>query len=121
MTRRDDYYYDRPHSRRRRSCRGTAGYLSDLLDNVYGFMEDVLDRGGDVEHDVRGTLSRAIDPRDCRRRPTRRRYEDDDDRFDLDDELRDRLEDLRDGVGRLLERLGGRSRDRAEAMEERTR
>ncbi|MFC4913818.1 hypothetical protein [Actinomadura gamaensis] len=120
---------DRPRSRS-----GISRYLSSVIDDTRDFLDDVLDRGSEVERDVRGTVRRAVETRDGGRRRNRYRndrreddpeydeFEYDEDRgrgrrYDLDAELRDRLADLRDDLDRLSRRLDTLTDERAETAE----
>ncbi|MEV0681815.1 hypothetical protein AB0I60_35380 [Actinosynnema sp. NPDC050436] len=45
-------------SSRKRS--GIIGYLGNIVDDTKEYIDDVLDRGHDVDHDVRSTARRAL-------------------------------------------------------------
>jgi hypothetical protein len=66
---------------------GLFGYLGNVVDDTKDFVDDMLDRARDSEHDMRDTATRLV------------RYEDDDESEDVD------LQTLKDDLKRLGERI----------------
>jgi Ran GTPase-activating protein (RanGAP) involved in mRNA processing and transport len=87
---------------------GLVRYIGNVVDDTKDFVDDVLDRGREIEHDVRQTVRRAVEER-----------EDEDERDDRGDTVSRQLTDLREQVAELASRLaalttgdGGASRER---------
>ncbi|MBW4717311.1 hypothetical protein [Saccharothrix obliqua] len=73
---------------------GLTRFLGNLVDDTKDFIDDVLDRGGEVERDLRGTARRTF--REDERDPARGR----DDRQELA-LLREQLDELAEKISRL--------------------
>lgn len=80
---------------RRRS--GITGYLGNIADDTKDFVDDMLDRARDTEHDMRDTATRLV------------RYEDDDEQEEVD--LQSLKEDLQ-RLGEKIEKLAAQYKER---------
>jgi len=88
----------RTATKRRRS--GLIHYLSNMVDDTKDFVDDLLDRGRDTEHDLRDTARRTFDHVD-------------------DDDIREELAELRTALVQLAEKVGEMTdQQRARADEE---
>ncbi|MGM1059045.1 hypothetical protein [Saccharothrix sp. Mg75] len=86
----------RSAGRRTRRRGGIVGYLGTVVDATKDYVDEVLDRGEDIDHDLRDTARRVIGEHD----------EGAPDAAEDIADLRAKLEDLAREVGRLG---GGRS------------
>lgn len=89
----------RSTSRGARKRNGIIGYLGNIVDDTKEYIDDVLDRGHDVDHDLRSTARRAL-------------HGDDDSDSDPDADiaaLRQELDDLVERVGQLSGAQSGSS------------
>lgn len=84
---------------------GLTRFLGNLIDDTKDFVDDVLDRGDEVERDLRSTARRTF--RDDDRDDDRDEHRDDREELAA---LRERLDELADKVSRL-----SATGDRAEA------
>lgn len=120
MSRTSRRYVDYREPDTTRSRPSVSRYLGNVIDETRDFLDDVLDRGYDFERGVRRSARRALDERASRPRQSRRAYrfeEDDHRRYELDDELRRRLGELRDELSRLSRRLDDISASQQDAPE----
>ncbi|MEU3370456.1 hypothetical protein ABZ734_08235 [Streptomyces sp. NPDC006660] len=88
---------------------GLSRFLHDIVADIKDLLDDVTDSLGDVEHDTRASVSRALRPDDHDRRDGRdgeRRRERYDDRAgDRADGFASELTGLREELHRLVELL----------------
>ncbi|MFE9411255.1 hypothetical protein ACFYN0_21100 [Streptomyces sp. NPDC006704] len=91
---------------------GLSRFLHDIVADIKDLLDDVTDSLGDVEHDTRASVSRALRPDDRDRRDgrdgerRRERYERYDDRAgDRADGFASELTGLREELHRLVELL----------------
>ncbi|MEU1144504.1 hypothetical protein ACFYO9_11590 [Streptomyces sp. NPDC005863] len=96
-----------------RHRKGLSRFLHDIVEDTKNLLDEVTDSIGDVEHDTRSAVSRALRPdeRDHDRRSGRSRRERDDDYGDhgprdRSEGLETQLTGLREELHRLVELLG---------------
>ncbi|MCE6998362.1 hypothetical protein LZG04_26705 [Saccharothrix sp. S26] len=79
---------------------GLTRFLGNLVDDTKDFIDDVLDRGDEVERDLRGTARRTFreDERDRDDRDAARGRDDDRQELAL---LREQLDELAEKISRL--------------------